>query len=440
MKTGDLTLDPWQEEILKYDGNVLLCTGRQVGKTTIFAIKAAKYMMKHPKSQIIICSLTEDQAKLIIVMILDWLEKHEKKQIAKGKDKPTQSRITLINKAVVIARPVGTTGDSVRGFTSDVLILDEVSRFNEFILTSAKPTLASTGGQIWMCSTPKGKQGFFYESFINKNNRFKVFHVNTEEVYTNRPIMGDWTETRRAEALKFLEEEKRDMSALQYGQEYLGLFLDELRQYFSDELIAKCCYLVRPQPPVWKKDNYMGVDIARLGRDLCAYEILNLRPSGKVFHVESITKSKQLTTKTEQDIDDLAHAWNCGKVGIDAGSGSLGVGLYDRFLQNPKMRHRVIAMNNRAISIDKEGKKQQRIFKEDMYENLKNMMEKEEIYLLTDEEVRLSLKSVQWEIVERAGLSKVRIFGDDTHIVEGIVRAAWLCKKEKIKKFRISYM
>jgi hypothetical protein len=184
----------------------------------------------------------------------------------------------------------------------------------------------------------------------------------------------------------------------------------------------------------------MGVDIARLGGDECAYEILNIRSSGKAFHVENITKTMQPTTKTEQDIDDLAHAWACGKVGIDAGSGSLGVGLLDRFLQSNTMRHRVVAMNNRAISIDKEGKKQQRIFKEDMYDNLKSMMEKEEIYLLDDDNVRLSLKSVQWEIVDRSGVSKVHIFSDYGHIVEGLVRAAWLVKKEKIKKFRISYM
>src|SRR3990167_11463940 len=138
---AEIVLDDWQEEVLKYNGNILLCTGRQVGKTTIMARKCSKYMINHANSKIIICSLTEDQAKLIIIMILEYLERNHKGLIAKGKNKPTQNKIMLSNKSQAIARPVGNTGDAVRGFTGDVLVLDEVSRFNELILTSAKPTL-----------------------------------------------------------------------------------------------------------------------------------------------------------------------------------------------------------------------------------------------------------------------------------------------------------
>ena len=49
-----MQLDKWQQEILDYDGNVLLCTGRQVGKTTVFALKAAKYLVSHKNSRIIV--------------------------------------------------------------------------------------------------------------------------------------------------------------------------------------------------------------------------------------------------------------------------------------------------------------------------------------------------------------------------------------------------
>lgn len=438
-KTGDLVLDEWQREILDYKGNVLLCTGRQVGKTTIFAIKAGEYLIKHPKCQIIIVSLTEDQAKLIIVMILDYLEKKYKNQIAKGKDKPTQTRITLKNGASALARPVGTTGDAVRGFTGDVLIIDEASRMPELAFTASRPTLLTTAGQLWICSTPHGKQGYFWESFQNKNNRFKVFHINSEEVVTNRPISQTWTQTKKEEAIKFLQEEKRDMSELRYGQEYLGLFLDDLQQYFSDDLIDQCCVAKRPEPPRPLTQNYMGVDIARMGRDECAFEILH-KLDTEVVQVENITKTKQLTTQTETNILQLTNKWNLAKIGIDAGSGSLGVGIYDRLLANVLTKRKVIPMNNRSISLDRDQKKQQRIFKEDMYENLLNMMEKGEIKLLNDDNLRLSLKSVQFEFVEFKGITKVKIFGNYTHIVEGLVRAAWLVKKEKINKLQISYI
>ena len=81
-----MQLDKWQEEILNAKGHVLLCTGRQVGKTTIFARKASEYMISFPGSSIIVVSLTEDQAQLMIIMVLDYLEKHHPK-ILKSQNK-----------------------------------------------------------------------------------------------------------------------------------------------------------------------------------------------------------------------------------------------------------------------------------------------------------------------------------------------------------------
>ena len=53
-----IILDDWQKEVIAYDGNIVLCTGRQVGKTLTMSIKAADFMLNHPNSKIIICSLT----------------------------------------------------------------------------------------------------------------------------------------------------------------------------------------------------------------------------------------------------------------------------------------------------------------------------------------------------------------------------------------------
>ena len=440
MNVQNIILDDWQKEILDYDGNIVLCTGRQVGKTLTFSRKAVNYMLKHKGSQIIIVSLTEDQSKLIIMMMLQYLEQHHPKLIAKKKDKPTQNKITLTNKSTALARPVGLTGDSVRGFTGDVLIIDEASRMPELVWTSAKPTLLTTNGQIWMCSTPFGKQGYFYEAYLNKNNRYKVFHINSEDAIKNRPIKEGWTEQQKQEAIEFLKQEKKDMSELQYGQEYLGLFLEDLRQYFSDELIAKACRLERPKPPRPNENIFLGVDIARLGGDECAYEFIYRKEEAYFKHIENITKKEQLTTKTEEDILHFNKTYQPERIGIDAGSGSLGVGIFDRLMKNEETRHKVIAMNNRAISMDKDKKTYQRIFKEDMYDNLKAMMEKGELQLLDDSDVIASLKSVQWELKEVAAGTKIRIFGNYTHIVEGLIRAAWLAKKEKVNKLSISYI
>lgn len=433
----DLVLDDWQREIIDYDGNVLLCTGRQVGKTLTMSRKAALYMLKHPKTQIIVVSLTEDQAKLIIVMILDYLEKNHKKEISQKKDKPTQNRIRLRNGSGVLARPVGNTGDAVRGFTADVLIIDEASRMPELAFEAARPTLLTTKGKIWMCSTPFGKQGYFYESYLNRQKRFRIWHVSSTEVISNRPISQKWTEDQRKISIEFLNQERKDMTELQFGQEYEGLFLEDLLRFFDDSLISRTC-TGRRRIPTPKEDNYMGVDIARMGNDESSFEILNTTHN-TIVQIENIVTKKQLTTKTEERIKQLTTAFNCRKVGIDAGSGSLGVGIYDHLKE--AMKNKVIAMNNRAISLNRDGKDKQRIFKEDLYDNLKSMMEHGEIILLDDENLITSLRSIQLERPnEKDRVQRVKIWGSYSHIAEGLIRAAWLAKKEKHKKFFISYI
>ena len=442
-----LVLDDWQKEVLAYNGDLLICTGRRVGKTQIMAIKAAIYMTNHPNHQIVIASLTEDQAKLIIIMILDYLEKHYRGQIDKTpKNKPTMTRLVLKNKARAIARPVGQTGDSMRGFNGNVLILDELSRFNKLIMEAATPILLTTGGQIWGASTPFGKQGFFWKMFDQAHNkqdpdaRFKVFYKSSEEVVNNRKINQSWTEKQREMAIRHLEKEKKDMSEMEYGQEYLGLFLDDLQRFFPDELIEKCCKLKRRGSA--KGRTSLGADLARLGGDNNAYSIIDDPGTIPYRQVESIIEKGKLTPETERDIDMYAELWKASKIGIDAGSGSLGVSIYDH-LRETKWRNKVVAMNNRAMVMDDEGKKKQRLMKEDYYENLKSMMEHNEILLLDDEKVKLSLMSVQEAfVIKNDQPTKKEIFSNphsESHAVEALVRAAYLAKKEKSLNLWVRY-
>ena len=432
----EIVLDDWQKRILETEGNIVLCTGRQVGKTTIFARKACEYMLNNRNSKIIIVSLTEDQAKLIIIMMLDYLEKKDRKMISRGKNRPTQNKLNLKNGSTALARPVGTTGDAVRGFTGDILIIDEASRMPELVWTASRPTLLTTGGQIWMCSTPFGKQGYFWEAFQNKNDKFTVFHISSEKVIHERPINDNWTEKKSKEAKNFLELEKADMSDLQYGQEYLGLFLDELRQYFSDELIEKICTEKRRDYIIKDRRYFLGVDIARLGKDDSTFQILEINSEKNLIHIESQVTSKQRTTQTQDHIIRLNRAYKFEKIYIDAGSGSLGVGVFDNLLVNSETKRIVVAINNRARALDREGKKKQRLLKEDLYDNLLNLMERGYIKLLDDEEIKLSLKSVQYEFVGKEDqTSQMKIFGNYTHIAEGLIRAAWGIKDKHLKLF-----
>jgi hypothetical protein len=434
-----IQLDDWQKEVLDYDGDICLCTGRRIGKTEIFSIKAINLMAKK-KCAILIVSLTEEQAMIINNMMLRYAQDRFKSMIATGKNKPTLKTLTLKNGSKCFVRPVGATGDSLRGFEADILYVDEASRMPPMFWMAAKPVILTKAGKIWMSSTPHGKKGYFWDRFNESYNqkdpkaRFKVIYKTTEEVLNNRPICKTWTQEQRDEALNIMERDRKEMSKLEFGQEYLGLFMEDVNNFFSDELIDKCLKLKRQKT---EGVNYLGVDIARMGGDKCSYEVI-CRNGDKFFHVESITRQYQLTTKTEQDIIDVATMFECKKVGIDAGSGSLGVGIHDRLLQHPILKYLVVAMNNRDIMLDREGKKKQRLFKEDMYNNLKSMMERDEILLLDDDDLRMCLKSIQYEYDEKGSM---RIFAHPSaDIVEGLIRAAYLARDEKIVKLQIRYI
>jgi hypothetical protein len=64
--------------------------------------------------------------------------------------------------------------------------------------------------------------------------------------------------------------------------------------------------------------------------------------------------------------------------------------------------------------------------------NLLAMMEKGKIQLLDDDDLTLSLKSIQYEYVTNVGReTRFKIFGNFSHHVEGLIRASWLVAQDK---------
>ena len=434
-----MILDNWQKEFIEHRGDCLLCTGRQIGKTTSMAIKAAKRMLEK-RTNIIIVSLSEDQAKLIISMILRHLEQTNKTQLKKGNKFINQNKVTTKNGSVALARPVGNTGDALRGFTGDVLIIDEASRMPELAFTAAEPTLLSTGGEVWMCSTPFGKKGYFWDQYnaavgqedteLENEMGWKVWHVNGEEVIKNRPISDEWTEEKRRKAIKRLENVRKRWSDLRYGQEILAEFMDDLQRFFTEESIIRQSTLKQPETTDIEGKNYMGNDLARMGGDAFTAEIIN-ENEGLYRHILNYSETKLLTTTNERLILEFAKQWSVKKVGIDAGPGTLGVSVFDHLLKT-ELRNKVLALNFRQIVLDSNGNHKQRILKEDMYDNLRAMLETGELWLLDDDSVRASLRSIQIELrQDQYGTNKVKIWGNDDHIADGLAYAAWIAKKEK---------
>ncbi|KKK83291.1 hypothetical protein LCGC14_2794860, partial [marine sediment metagenome] len=338
----------------------------------------------------------------------EYIQAKAKNEISKP---ATLNFLELKNGSKILCRPVGDTGDGMRGYSATMLILDEAAFIPNRAWEAIEPVISVTKGRTILLSTPQGKRGFFYKASINPN-------YNKEQVSAR-----DCPRHTK----KYLDQKQAELSPIAFATEYLGEFLDDYNRKFSDDWIKKVCHIDEKEqiiPKIGK--NYGGFDLARMGGDSFTSEILKRINPKNIIQIDHFTRRLLLTTENENLIMEYTRKWDCTQSGIDAGAGTLGVSIYDHLMLVSDMKRRIIAMNNRSISINQEDGKQ-RLFNEDMHDNLRAMGERGELHLYNNDEVKASFRSVRWDLVKDAhGLHKVRITGRDTHVVEGIKRAAEL--------------
>lgn len=436
-----IVLDPWQEECIDHRGDLLLCTGRRVGKTYVVSVKAIKRMLEK-KIEVILFSETEEQAMIIIAMSKEYLlDSNNSNKLNRKHTATNKKTLTLKNGSVMKCRASGDTGDSGRGFGADICIVDEASRRSKFFWLSVRPIMLAHAGEMWMCSTPFGKQGYFWEMFNESYNlkvkdaRFKVFYTTTEKVFNERGITKYWTEERKIKALSILKADKRTMSKLEYGQEYLGLFMEDLMQFFPDDMIKKCQTVQRPTVIITERDYYLGQDIARMGEDETTYEIgyLTEGTTTRLIQVENLVTKKTYLTETFNSNLELDNKYDFEKMFID--DEGIGIGVFDMMMDDDQLKRKTVGINNSKRVIDVDGR-EKGILKTDLYYWLRGLMEQDKIALLDDHSIFQSLKSVQYEYTtDVKGNPVIKIHGNDTHIAEGLIRLAQAMKYKDLNIF-----
>ena len=431
-----MILDPWQILFLETKGDKILASGRQVGKSVVCSIDCSEWAVRNDNQNVLICAPTERQAYGLFTKTLNYLSlNYPKKIVLKGKDRPTQQKINLKNGTTIYCLPVGLSGTGVRFMTIGRLYIDEASRVEDSVYEAIYPALLTTGGDTILLSTFNGTQGEFYNTWINKDGNydsFTRFVVSSVDVVNDRKITEIWTEKVKQKALMKLEQAKSRLTQRVFAQEYLGIPSEELLNFFPAELIKKCCVLTRREQIQQKRRHIIGVDLARMGDDKSSFQIIDRIDKEHFEHVESITTSKTYMTETFDKIKELATSYNAKQIGIDAGSGSMGVGILDFAMRDEILRNRVVALNNAKRNLDVDGERRTSLQKEDMYQNLKSMMEHGTVKLLDDDEVILSLRCVQFDVKIREGETRNAIFSHtNSDIVEALIRSAWLANEDK---------
>jgi phage FluMu gp28-like protein len=126
------------------------------------------------------------------------------------------------------SRIVGLPGseDTVRGFSAvNLLLVDEAARVSDELYVAVRPMVAVSGGTMWLVSTPRGKRGFFYETWHSAGAEWERVQVTAEEC----PRIPR----------SFLEEERRTMGEQAYQQEYRCAFSDTVTAMFDRDLLDR---------------------------------------------------------------------------------------------------------------------------------------------------------------------------------------------------------
>jgi hypothetical protein len=397
-----IELDDWQKEYISHEGNTVVRAGRQSGKSFAESLRVALFALLNAKTSTLIIASVDRQSIELLEKVKSQIIGLAKNQI---KGRPTFHKIELRNGSIIRAEPAGQTGYGLRGFTVDKLVADEAHYIPEAVFVAVQPMLATTGGTIDLLSTPRGNVGFFYDCCQDKET-FHEIHI----------ISADCPRITK----EFLEQQKKALTKLQYAQEYEAIFLDALQQFFTLDLINDCI----GQSNITDGRNYLGVDFAGYGGDQNAFVTIENRDKRSFVKCYEVTE-KVRAWETVNTIIRLNEQHNYKKIGVD--DGGLGTPILDYILTHDKLKRKTIGLNNSSREVDREGKSK-RLLKEDMYGNLKIMMEQGLLKFNSDDELIRSLTSIQFEIDKET--KRIKIFGKYSHITEGLIRAAWLVKSK----------
>lgn len=434
-----LKYDNWAHEFQKTKGNKVLFIGRQSGKSETLAFDAVEWAVKpqNRKFDVLFLSYTERQAEEDLTKCLLYLNEKYPKYVKMGVDKPTKHKITLKWGKRILCLPAGLMGAGVRGYTIGRLYFEEAHLIPQPVFDATTPMLLTTGGDMILAGTAPLRKEFFYKAIKNEEGLFTVWNISSEKVINERPISVSWPQWRRDSALRHLEQEKKLMAKAQYASEYLAELQEEDLAFFPDALIEKCCRLKRRKPD---GNYFMGVDVAAMGGHENSFEVFCKKDDSSIVHVDNRVTTMKFTTDTEKriiDLDKMYKFYHKNSIGID-GRG-VGQGVLHHLIES-NIGRKIVDLDNAKLAYDKEGHTRI-LLKEDMYFNLLAYMERGNIKLLDDDNIKVSLKSIQKEwIIKEGQPSKLRIWGSYSHIVEGIIRAVYLASKTKnLNLFAFSY-
>lgn len=212
--------DSWQESLLQNSPNrMLLLCSRQSGKSTVCAAMALHKAVFDDGSLVLIISNVFRQAEETFRKVKAGLNFAHN---VCGIVHETQTMLELSNGSRIVSLPG--KQESIRSFSAvALLIIDEASQVSDDLYRSVRPMLAVSQGRLVALTTPFGKRGWFYNSWSNGKDWYRV-KITAEDC----PRITK----------KFLEDELKEIGDWWVKQEYYCEFVDAEDQVFGHDLLV----------------------------------------------------------------------------------------------------------------------------------------------------------------------------------------------------------
>lgn len=218
MRAAGIEPDAWQERVLRSQAQqIILCCGRQVGKSTVSSGLAVHTALTTAHALIVMISPGLRQSRELFLKAVRVYQ-----ALGRPVSPLAESKLSLelANGSRIVALPG--SSDTVRGFSGvRLLLVDEAAFTPDDLYYSVRPMLAASNGRLALLSSPHGTRGFFYEAWEHGGENWDRYSVPSADCPRISPA--------------FLAEERRNMGEWWYRQEYECLFLDAETQLFKRE-------------------------------------------------------------------------------------------------------------------------------------------------------------------------------------------------------------
>src|SRR6516225_9446175 len=213
--------DLWQARLLRSTARqMILCMGRQVGKSTVAAALALHTALYRPGSLVLVIAPSQRQSRELFIKIHGFLQRLEPPETL---EEETKLSLMMSNDSRVVVLPGD--GRTIRGYSSPALVLmDEAAFIADEVFDATIPMLAAAPeGRIVLMSTPYISSGFFYALWHGADG-WERMEFKTADCPR---VSKEWLEARRRE------------DPLRFSREYCCEFGSPDDSLFTSEMVDR---------------------------------------------------------------------------------------------------------------------------------------------------------------------------------------------------------